>query len=155
MGGDKFTNLQRSSYLFSWPFCETARDRAYHSFIYIWENKGLSWVRGRFRPPVSEELPYPPCQKWTWDDQLNYISIYFKDGVWKQFVGKKLGALRGKICLSDPLWNDIGIIRKKNLRPHKKPCHSLGEILPSLQCRIRAVWRKRDHQFIVFPWKKI
>lgn len=30
-----FSHVDRSSFLFSWNFCETAIDRAYHSFIYI------------------------------------------------------------------------------------------------------------------------
>lgn len=46
--GKRKTNLQRSSYVFSWNFCAAARDRAYHSLIYIWENKGLSEPGGDF-----------------------------------------------------------------------------------------------------------
>lgn len=105
--GGKKPNLQRSSFLFSWNFCETAIDRAYHSFIYIWENKGPSETRW------YSELSYPLIQKWTWYEQLNYISIYFKDGVWELFLRDKVKALRGTVCLSDPLGNNGGNYQKK------------------------------------------
>lgn len=152
-------NLQRSSYLFSWHFCETARDRAYHSFIYIWENKGLS-ESGGDSGHLSLKSYHIHLAR-SEHEMTNYISIYFKDGVWKQFVTKKVEALRGKICLSDPLWNDIGIIRKKNLHPPKKLYQSTIHMPQPWRdssyttVQIRAAWRKREHQIIIFPWEKI
>lgn len=130
--GEKM-NLQRSPYLLSWNFSEIARDGAYFSIIYIWENKGLSRGDSGDLSPKSYHIHPSTSEHGT----TNWVIFQF---ILKMGLGNDSQVIRQRpsgVCFASQIPFEIILEERKTcIHPRKQTkappaCQSLGETLPT------------------------